>query len=323
MKRRSFLQSSIGFTAIPLGHTERTYVDDEDLVIERSRSGKPHEGKILAAIQPHSDDIPLFAAGTVAKLVAEGYRGYLIRTTNDDHAGRGATVGEVITNNEIDNFNVAEALGLDKTYDLYYRNHRMDNISAVELRARLVFLIRLLKIDTIISYDPWGHYEENPDHYVTAKAVEAARWMAGGRLDYPEHFDAGLRPHTVKELYYFARGPQLVNRIVDISDYIEKKIDANRANITQGPAGEQGSRLRQRLASDGKHLTILGNDDEAANRNYIKHFVLDIDSKRLRGIPSDRELGHKFDCQYAEAYYYRGPANSRLEEYIKIHGESR
>jgi len=46
------------------------------LVIERPQPGKPHQGKVLAAIQPHCDDIPIFAAGTVLKLIDEGYTGY-------------------------------------------------------------------------------------------------------------------------------------------------------------------------------------------------------------------------------------------------------
>ncbi len=68
----------------------------------------------------------LFAAGTVAKLIKEGYTGYLIRTTNDDHAGRGETLGDVIKNNSADNDAVAETLGLKKVFNLNYRNHRLD-----------------------------------------------------------------------------------------------------------------------------------------------------------------------------------------------------
>ena len=79
------------------------------------------------------------------------YTGYLIRTSNDDHAGKGATVAEVIYNNENDNNEVAIALGLSKVYDLGYRNHRMDNISIQELRGRLIFLFRMLKVDSIIK----------------------------------------------------------------------------------------------------------------------------------------------------------------------------
>ncbi len=322
MNRRTFINNSIGFTAISgtfVSRQNRDITTDDEIVIERAQLGRPHEGKVLAAIQPHSDDIPLFAAGTVAKLIKEGYTGYLIRTTNDDHAGKGKTVGDVIKNNEIDNDALAKTLGLKKVYNLNYRNHRMNHISIQDIQARLIFLFRLLKVDTLISYDPWGHYEENPDHYVTSRAVEAARWMAGGRRDYPEHFDAGLTPYVPKEAYYFARGPQLVNRIVDISGTIEKKIDANRVNITQGPAGEKGGILRKKLAASRKYLPILGNNEEAANRAYIKHFVLDIDSDRLRGVPSDREVGKTFDLEWAERFHYIGPTPSKLEEYITEH----
>ncbi len=87
----------------------------------------------------------------------------------------------------------------------------------------MIFLFRLLKVDTIISYDPWEHYEENPDHIATAQAVEAARWMAEMDTDYPEHLDAGLSPYGPGECYYFSRVPQRVNRVVDISNYIDKK----------------------------------------------------------------------------------------------------
>jgi hypothetical protein len=120
--------------------------------IERAVAAKSHAGKVLAAVQPHADDIPLFAGGTVAKLINEGYTGYLIRTTNDEKAGSGTT-GETVLSNEHDNESVAKTLGLAKTFNLNYRNHRMDDLSRQEMRARLIFLIRLLRIDTIISYD--------------------------------------------------------------------------------------------------------------------------------------------------------------------------
>ena len=65
----------------------------DDIFIERSLKGRPHEGKVLAVIQPHVDDATLFAGGTIAKLISEGYTGYLIRITNDDAAGS-ATDGD-------------------------------------------------------------------------------------------------------------------------------------------------------------------------------------------------------------------------------------
>jgi hypothetical protein len=134
--------------------------------------------------------------------------------------------------------------------------------------------------------------------------------MAGGEKDYPEHLKAGIEPHSVAEKYYHARGPQIVNRIVDISSVIEKKVEANLANKAQGPAGESGARLRERLAKQGNRLPILGTDDRTANYQYIKEFLLD----------DERALGKQHGCEYAEAFHYIGPGpgyNSRLEEYLR------
>ncbi|MEO8659560.1 MAG: PIG-L family deacetylase [Bryobacteraceae bacterium] len=277
-----------------------------DVHVERAQPGTPHAGKVLAAIQPHADDLPIFAAGVVLKLLHEGYTGYLIRTTNDDHTGPG-TVGEGVLANERDNFAVARDMGLKRTYDLHYRNHMLDGVSPLELRLRLIFLFRLLKVDTVICYDPWSQYEENPDHYVTARAVEAACWMAGNNKDYPEHFEAGLSPHAVQEKYYFARGPQLVNRVVDITPFMDRKIGVNLLNTAQGPAGQTGAQLRRRLAEQGQRLPLLGNDDETANREYTRRFVLE----------RDAQTGKRFGLSYAEPYHYIGPQPTPVETYIR------
>ena len=321
MERRSFIGrtftgGALLGSAIGFAHQSSVYaaqsnhiMSSDDLVIERDVPGQPHRGKVLAAIQPHADDIPIFAAGTVVKLINEGYTGYLINTTNDDHAGPGS-VGETVVANENDIHEVAKVLDLKKVFNLGYRNHRMEDIDIIELKARLIFLFRVLKVDTVIGYDPWGHYEENPDHYVTAQAVEAACWMAGGSKDYPEHFKAGIKPHSVSEKYYHARGSQFVNRIVDISSVIDKKVRAHIVNKAQGPGGNSGIRLRERLAKENQKLPIFGNDDQTANFQYVKQFLLE----------DERQLGKQYGFEYAEAFHYIGPGpgyTSQLDEYIK------
>ena len=309
MKRSEFIARVAGgafaVSAADAATDEGPFAGGEP-VIERALPGKPHAGKVLAAIQPHADDLPLFAGGLVLKLMREGYTGYLIRTTNDDHTGPG-TVGEGVLANERDNLAVAQAFGMKKTYDLYYRNHMLDGVAPLELRLRLIFLFRLLKVDTVVCYDPWAHYEENPDHYVTARAVEAACWMAGMAKDYPEHLDAGLSPHPVLEKYYFARGPQYVNRVVDTSGFIEQKITVNLLNAAQGPAGQSGAQLRRRLAQQGLRLALLGSDDETANREYTRQFVLD----------RDADIGKRYGLSYAEAYHYIGREPAKVEDYVR------
>jgi LmbE family N-acetylglucosaminyl deacetylase len=278
----------------------------DDIIIERPVEGQPHKGKVLAVIQPHCDDTPGYAAGTVAKLINEGYTGYLIRTSNDDAAGSGSSLGERVLNNERDNEAVAKVLGLKKTYDLNYQNHRMDEYNIQDLKCRLIFLFRLLKIDTLFCYDPSGPYEENPDHYITARAVEAARWMAETRTDYPEQLEV-VEPHLVTEMYYYARGPQIVNRVVDISKFIDIKVESNIVCMTQGTGGESGSRLRKRLAAERKRLSVLGDDDRTANFNYIKTFELEL----------DKNNGEKYGLDWAECFHYIGPVSSAIDEYIQ------
>jgi len=289
------------------------YTYANDLVIERPRRGQPHQGKVLAAIQPHSDDVPLYCGGTVAKLIDEGYTGYLIRVSNDEAAGR--TLGHGVVQNEIDNHAVAKPLGCKKAFSFYYRNHRMDDDAEIEIRARLIFLYRLLQVDTILTLDPYNHYEENPDHLVVSRAAEAACWMAGGDKDYPEHFRAGLKRINVREKYYHARSPQghnLVNRIVDIGAYIDHKVRANVANVGKGPAGNAGARLRRELAKQGKKLPLLGDSDDTANFAYVKHFLME----------DFRLLGEQFGLGYAEAFRYIGPEpdySANLRRYIDEH----
>ena len=284
--------------------------------LERPATGTPHAGKVLLAVQAHSDDVPLSAAGTVAKLVQEGYTGYLVRATNDDMGdapglGTPGTIGEHVLGNERDNAKLVAILGLKRHFDFNYNNHLMGGASFNELMSRFIFLIRLLKVNTVVCWDPWAHDEENPDHYMTARAVEAACWIAGRAHDYPEHLAAGLTAHAVTDKYYFARRPE-ITRVVDISGVIEKKVDANRANVAKGPAGTNGSRLRAELAKRNLRLPLLGNDDVTADRAYIKEFVL----------ARNRELGQRYGVEYAEAFHYIGPGGgagrgSRVEEYIK------
>jgi hypothetical protein len=131
--------------------------------------------------------------------------------------------------------------------------------------------------------------------------------MAGGAKDYPEHFAAGLSPHSVKEKYYFARFQQRVNRVVDIAPWVERKIDLNLENKAQGPAGETGQRLRARLDAQGQRLPLLGPDDAAANRNYIREFVLQ----------RDRSTGERHGLTYAEQFHHIAPPPNQLEEYIR------
>jgi LmbE family N-acetylglucosaminyl deacetylase len=306
VERRDLFKGALAASLLGAPHLSAQTRSAADIIIERAVSGTPHRGKVLALITPHLDDGPFFASGTVTKLLQEGYTGYFIRTSNDEKDSYDLSLGETVLGNERDAKAFLQVSGLKQMFDLGYRNHRMDDLARTEIRARLIFLFRLLKVDTVFSYDPWGHYEENPDHYVTAQAVEAACWMAGGHLDMPEHFAAGLKPHSVSEKYYFARGPQLVNRVVDIGPTFEIKLACLRACRTM--VTHMIKDLNASLIERKLRLPALSGSDSAAIEEYTK-VVLET---------SDRRTARSFGLDYAEAFHYIGPDRS-MQEYVLAH----
>ena len=154
MQRRHFLEASFlpAYAQVPPvaretqgGGTGSTSYQVQ-IEIERRLPGRPHRGKVLAAIQPHCDDIPIFTAGTVLKMVDEGYTAYLITTSDDSMAGTGSSYGDIVLKNERDTREVARRMGCKDAFFLGYPNHNMDIWPIAEMRARLVFLFRALKV---------------------------------------------------------------------------------------------------------------------------------------------------------------------------------
>jgi len=54
----------------------------------------------------------------------------------------------------------------------------------------------------------------------------------------------------------------IVNRVVDIGSVFDQKVEVNLAEVTQGPAGENGVALRKRLAEQKLKLPILGDNPQ-------------------------------------------------------------
>lgn len=203
-----------------------------EITLETWDSASINQNRVFAAVFAHSDDLAILAGGLTMKLLAEGYTGYFIKTTNDEMDSYDLSMAETVYRLYNETVEVTNFLGLKKLYSLDYKNHYLEHGQISEIRHRLITLFRFLQVDTVISFDPWGHYEENPDHYITGHAVEQACWTAGRHLDLPELSDLGLKPKFVTRKYLVARGPQLINRVVDISPVIDRKFEAIKIHRT-------------------------------------------------------------------------------------------
>src|SRR5712692_7243620 len=147
MERREFFGGDVAGGLLGAAQRQaQTPAPAADVVIERAASGTPHKGKVLALITPHLDDGPFFGCGAIVKLLKEGYSGYFIRTSNDEKDSYDLSLGETVAGNERDVPGFLKACGLKQAFDLGYRNHRMDDLARTEIRARLIFLFRLLRV---------------------------------------------------------------------------------------------------------------------------------------------------------------------------------
>jgi hypothetical protein len=127
--------------------------------------------------------------------------------------------------------------------------------------------------------------------------------MSGGRLDMPEHFAAGLKPHSVSEKYYFARGPQLVTRVVDIGPTLEAKLSCLRS--CRSMMTHMIEDLNASVAERSLRLPALAGDLDTAIAEFTKVAVEN----------RDRVVGGRYGLHYGEEFHYIGPDKS-LDEYV-------
>ncbi len=290
---------------------------NDDVVVEFAQNTGQYKGKTFAAVQANVDDVAKYCAGTAAKLIREGYTGYLIRTTNDEKTGNGSNA-ENILRTERENKRIGEELGFRDIYNLYNCQHRMHDRSLLEVSARFIFIFRALKVDTVLSYNPRETDILDHDRYFTARAVEEACMYAGSETHLPVFEEGGVMPYAVRQRYYYVTSPeQRYNRVIDIGSTIDKKINAISLCDSTG-FGKQGSQLRKELATQGKRLPVLGTDDRSADREYIRHFLLPKYGSFDEAV--------QFGFEYAERFFYVDDSNrgedSDLAEYIQKNAET-
>jgi len=82
----------------------------------------------------------------------------------------------------------------------------MSDASQNAPQCRLIYLIRLLKADSVTGWDPRAQDEENP----SLANARCGRGLPKGRVpDVRGQFAAGLAPRAVQEKYYYARWLQI------------------------------------------------------------------------------------------------------------------
>lgn len=189
--------------------------------------------KITLVLVPHPDDAEFFVGGTIAQMVNEG-RQVVIVIATDGGKGSFEHTGEALVEiRRQEAVRSASILGAQPPVMLGHPDMELDRLPPGRLREEFIRAIRQYRPDVLIAEDPFAPGDWHPDHRAAAWAATEAANAAGLPLVHPEHRDEGLEPHAVSEKYFYAESDVGVNKVVDITAMLEKKIAALAAHESQ------------------------------------------------------------------------------------------
>jgi N-acetylglucosamine malate deacetylase 1 len=181
----------------------------------------------ILAFGAHADDVEIGMAGTIAKLTAAGKRIGICDLTDADLSSNGNVdlrKKEALQSAQILGVSYRTSLGIPDR-GLYLKEEYIN---------RIVKVIRIYKPQIVFA--PFFE-DRHPDHGNCARLVEEAVFSAGIRKYETDNNDL---PHRVDKVYfYMINGYHKPDFTIDISPYIDKKLESLRAYKSQFEQTEQ------------------------------------------------------------------------------------
>jgi LmbE family N-acetylglucosaminyl deacetylase len=193
--------------------------------------------KVVLAIGAHPDDMDFGASGTLAKLISEGWKAYLIICTDGSRGSDDPTMthARLAAIRKKEQEASGKTLGIKKIYFLKHADTQL--VADLKLKEEIVRIVRTVKPEIVITLDPTFHYSSSfssnigfsfinhTDHRAAGLAsMDAVFPLSRDRLTFLEHEKEGLKPHKASELWLISFDK--FNHVVDISKNIDKKIEA-------------------------------------------------------------------------------------------------
>ena len=195
----------------------------------------------ILVINAHPDDVDFGTAGSVAVWTDAGIDVAYCILTDGEAGGRHTGIGpsELAEIRRVEQTNAAKVVGVTDLTFLGYPDGRL--VSTLELRRDITRAIRQFRPDRVVCPSPDRNYERiyasHPDHLACGDAALAAVYPdARNPFAHPELLDEGLEPWVAREVY-LTTAPT-ANVFVDITDTVDRKIEALRRHITQMPDPE-------------------------------------------------------------------------------------
>ncbi|HYM77947.1 MAG TPA: PIG-L deacetylase family protein [Candidatus Dormibacteraeota bacterium] len=200
-------------------------------------------GKKIMFIGAHADD-DMYSHGTMAMLQAHGNQVYVMTLTT----GNVGTQDPNLSRTQLAEIRRQEELAAlgelgipeDHYINLGYDDGLLEFEDRKAVVENLVRWIRKLRPDVLMAWDPGKNYQRwhKSDHrataYLSADAARAAMWrlLFEGQIT-----QEGLKEYMIPEyLFYNDHDYEDENVTVDISEFVEKKVNADAKYVSQfGP----------------------------------------------------------------------------------------
>jgi LmbE family N-acetylglucosaminyl deacetylase len=163
----------------------------------------------LLAILAHPDDESLGFGGTLAKYANEGIETYLITATRGERGRFGDApespgldiVGKTRTQEVLA---ASKVLGIKQVHFLNYIDGDLDKAPAPEVIDKIARLIREIKPQVVLTFDPYGGYG-HPDHIAISQFSMAGVLAANSKSKSDDN-----PPWKVSKFYYRTWPPEVM-----------------------------------------------------------------------------------------------------------------
>ncbi|MFL5675472.1 MAG: PIG-L deacetylase family protein [Chloroflexota bacterium] len=247
---------------------------------------RPARFMVIAA---HPDDADFGPAATAARWIDAGSEGWLVCCTSGDQGGEDPDIDplELAALRESEQRAAADVVGYAGVTFLHAPDGALANDLA--LREQLVREIRTFRPDAVFATDPeslfhGGRGVNHTDHRAAGMAaIDAVYPAARNPMAFPWLARGGLAAHRVRRLYLF--WSDKADTWVDVSDTIDRKVDALRAHASQisDPDG-LGERIRSRAGESGAEIGVAAADD-------LRLIVIDDDDEVDEAEEEDESVG--------------------------------
>ena len=226
----------------------------------------------ILAFAAHPDDVELSASGTLLKYIAEGKKVGIIDLTRGELGSRGTA-----TTRSLEAENAGKLMGLSVRDNLDLADGFFDD--SFDTKMRIIQQIRKYQPDIVLAN---AMSDRHPDHGRAGKIVADASFLSGllkiqsAEDDIPQ---ALFRPQLL--LHYIQDHYLKPDIVIDVSDFMEQKIEVIKAFTTQFYDPN----------FDGPETPISGEDFFDFIKGRMMTLGRPIGAKYAEGFTCDRILG--------------------------------